>query len=75
VPAGTFACEHWQDDNTDVWISSKLAPVTLVKSVNRHDHGTDVLVKTMHGVKDHITGAIQPWDPMVFMRHMKGPGD
>lgn len=75
VPAGTFACEHWQDDDTDVWINAKLAPVTMVKSVNRHDKGTDVLVKTIQGAKDHITGAIKPWDPAVFMRHMKGPGD
>jgi hypothetical protein len=74
VPAGTFVCEHWQDDNSDVWISSKLAPVTLVKSVDRHDHETDELVKTFRGAKDHITGAIKPFDPSVFMRHMKQPG-
>jgi hypothetical protein len=75
VPAGTFACEHWQDDDSDVWINSKLAPITMVKSVDRRDHSTDVLVKTIQGEKDHITGAIKPWDPSVFMRHMKGPGN
>lgn len=74
VPAGTFVCEHWQDDDTDVWISPKLAPITMVKSVNRHGQGTDMLVKTIHDAKDHITGAVKPWDPAVFMRHMKGPG-
>jgi len=72
VPAGTFACEHWKDDDGDYWTSSKLSPVTMVKSVSKGN--TDVLIKVMSGAKSHITGAVKPWDPTVFMKHMKGRG-
>jgi hypothetical protein len=72
VPAGTFACEHWKDDDGDYWTSSKVSPVTLVKSVSKSS--TDVLTKVTSGAKSHITGAVKPWDPSVFMRHMKQPG-
>jgi hypothetical protein len=72
VPAGTFACEHWKDDDGDYWTSSKASPITLVKETGKQ--GADVLVKVITGEKDHITGPIKPFDPTVFMRHMKQPG-
>ena len=35
VPAGTFPCEHWAKDDGkgDVWVSSKITPMSLVKEV------------------------------------------
>jgi hypothetical protein len=74
VPAGTFACEHWKDKDADVWVTSKVSPITVVKTVSK-DKDDVVLVKLISGAKDHITGPVKPFDPSVFMRHMKRPGD
>jgi hypothetical protein len=73
VPAGTFECEHWKDDGGDYWMSSKASPVKLVKETGKN--GNDVLVKVIAGAKSQITGPVKPFDPSVFMRHMKGPGN
>jgi hypothetical protein len=72
VPAGSFVCDHWKADQTDVWVSSKVSPLTVVKSVSQRD--TQVLVKTLTNVKDHITGPVQPFDPMVMRGLMNGRG-
>ena len=44
VPAGTFSCDHWakDDGSGDIWVSSQVAPMGMVKSVDKND--TTVLV-------------------------------
>ena len=56
VPAGTFSCDHWvkDDGSGDIWVSSKVAPMGMVKSVDKND--TTVLVKTFSDAKTHLTG-------------------
>jgi len=70
VPAGTFLCEHWaKDDGTeDVWASSKVSPMSLVKSVGKTS--TMVLVKTLSSAPEHITGMPQKFDPQMFRQQM-----
>jgi hypothetical protein len=72
VPAGTFECEHWKDDGGDYWMSETVSPVKLVKETGKN--GNNVLVKVIVGAKSQITGPVKPFDPTVFMRHMKRPG-
>jgi hypothetical protein len=70
VPAGTFSCEHYKakDGKWDVWISSKVSPWGLVKSSGE---GTEmVLVRTITGAADHITGTPVPFN----MGGFGGPG-
>jgi hypothetical protein len=69
VPAGTFLCEHWaKDDGTeDIWASSKVAPMSLVKSAKK-DGQTMVLVSTTSKAVEHITGTPQKFDPQAFMQ-------
>jgi hypothetical protein len=59
TPAGTFSCQHWQakDKSWDAWISDKVAPYGVVKSVNRD--GTMTLTKVLTGAKTRITGPVQ----------------
>jgi len=70
VPAGTFLCDHWaKDDGTeDVWASSKVSPMSLVKSVGKTS--TMVLVKTLSSAPEHITGTPQKFDPQMFRQQM-----
>ncbi len=68
VPAGTFECEHWQNSDSNVWISSKVSPLPIVKVVSKSD--SMVLVKIVDNAKDHITGPIRPYDAKAFVRHM-----
>jgi hypothetical protein len=69
VPAGTFNCEHYQDENgADSWISPKVAPITLVKHVTKSE--TQVLVKTIDAT-EHITGTVKPFDPMAMQQVMR----
>lgn len=70
VPAGTFLCEHWaKDDGTeDVWASSKVSPMSLVKSVGKNS--TMVLVKTLSSAPEHITGTPQKFDPQMLRQQM-----
>lgn len=72
VPAGTFLCEHWTKDSGkgDVWISSKVSPMRLVKSVDENQ--TMVLSKIITDAKDHITGTPMKFDPHM-MRQMHKP--
>jgi hypothetical protein len=70
VPAGTFLCQHWKKDAGvgDAWVSDKITPMSLVKSVNSGD--TMVLVKTLTGVTDHITGPVTKFDPQLLRQQM-----
>ncbi len=70
VPAGTFLCDHWakDDGSENVWASSKVSPMGLVKSVR--PNSTMVLVKTLSNVQDHITGTPQKFDPMQMRQQM-----
>jgi hypothetical protein len=72
VPAGTFLCDHWTKDSGkgDVWISSKVSPMRLVKSVDNNQ--TMVLSKIITDAKDHITGTPMKFDPQM-MRQMHKP--
>jgi hypothetical protein len=66
VPAGSFSCEHWAKDKGtgDVWVSTKAAPMSIVKSV---DNGqTMVLTKVITDAKDHITGTPVKFDPQLY---------
>jgi hypothetical protein len=67
VPAGTFSCEHYRmkDGTGEAWISEKVTPFGLVKSQDK-DSST-VLVKTVSGATDKITGTPVPFNPMMFM--------
>jgi hypothetical protein len=68
VPAGTFSCQHWKKDQGvgDVWVSDKVSPMGMIKSVNSGD--TMVLVKVLTGVTDHITGPVTTFDPQQMMQ-------
>jgi hypothetical protein len=70
VPAGTFVCDHWvKDDGTeDIWASSKVAPMSLVKSVKKDS--TMVLIKTTSNATEHITGTPQKFDPQAMRQMM-----
>lgn len=72
VPAGTYSCDHWaKDDGTsDIWVSSKVAPMGMVKSVDKND--TTVLVKTFSDAKTHLTGTPVKLDlQQMMMRGMQ----
>jgi hypothetical protein len=68
VPAGTFACEHWTKDDGkgDVWASSQVTPMSLVKEVTPTN--TMILVKVLTDAKDHITGTPTKFDPSQMMQ-------
>jgi hypothetical protein len=62
VNGAKLECEHWRDaTGTEVWLSSRVGPLKLVKgTVNGQ---TWTLVKTISTVKDAITGTVKPFDP------------
>jgi hypothetical protein len=68
VPAGTFLCDHWAKDDGkgDVWASSKVTPMSLVKEVTPTNSMT--LVKAISDAKDHITGTPTKFDPEAMRR-------
>jgi len=68
TPAGTFSCEHYRakDGSGDSWVSEKVTPFGLVKSVDK-DGSTLTLLKTTSGVTDKISAAPVPFNPMMFM--------
>ena len=68
TPAGTFSCEHWRmkDGKGDGWISDKVSPFGLVKSVDK-DGSTLVLVKVISNATDKITGTPVPFNPLLLM--------
>lgn len=67
TPAGTFSCHHYRmkDGSGDGWVSESVHPFGLVKGQQKDS--TTVLVKTLTGVKDKITGTPQPFNPMLMM--------
>ena len=72
VPAGTFSCEHWSNDEGkgDVWASPKVGPMGLVKSVE--NGRTMVLTKLITDAKTKITGTPVKFDPkMMMQQHMQ----
>lgn len=70
VPAGTFSCQHWKKDEGvgDVWISDKVSPFGMVKSISPGE--TMVLTKVITDAKDHITGPVQQFDPQAMRQQM-----
>ena len=68
VPAGTFSCEHWTSDDGkgDVWASTKVGPMGLVKSVEKGR--TMVLAKLITDAKTKITGTPVKFDPKMMMQ-------
>lgn len=71
TPAGTFSCQHYRmkDGSGDVWVSESVHPFGLVKG--KQQGSTTVLVKTLSGVKDKITGTPVPFNPMMMMPNSK----
>lgn len=72
VPAGTFSCQHVRekDGSSDVWISDKVSPWSLVKY--QDGKSTMVLTKVITDAKDKITGTPTKFDPMQMMRNRMG---
>ena len=72
VPAGTFSCQHLRqkDGSSDVWISDKVSPWSLVKY--QDSKSTMVLTKVITDAKDRITGTPTKFDPMQMMRNHQG---
>ena len=70
VPAGTFSCEHWTKDDGkgDVWASSKVSPMGMVKLVDNNE--TMVLIKVITDAKSHITGTPVKFDPEMMRQGM-----
>jgi hypothetical protein len=72
TPAGTFSCEHvrQKDGSSDVWISDKVSPWSLVKY--QDSKSTMILTKVITDAKDRITGTPTKFDPMQMMRNRPG---
>jgi hypothetical protein len=70
VPAGTFSCMHWKnDDGTDeVWTSDKVTPMAMVKQVGKNR--SMVLTKIITGATDHITGPVTKFDPKALQQQL-----
>ena len=66
VPAGTFKCEHYKakDGAWEAWISDKVTPWGLVKSVSGDT--TMTLIKVITGATDQIIGTPVPLDMTNF---------
>jgi hypothetical protein len=72
TPAGTFSCDHYHSakDNSDWWLSTKVTPWGLVKSVGNGQ--TIVIDRVITDAKDHITGTPKQFDPAEMMRQRAG---
>jgi hypothetical protein len=68
VPAGTFVCEHWRskDGSGDYWISDKVRPMGLVKSVGKD--GSMILARMFTGATTKLPPPYKKFDPMEMMR-------
>jgi len=73
VPAGTYSCDHWTkgEGKGDVWTSSKVSPMTLVKQTS--PGRSMVLVKVLTDAQDHITGTPIKFDPQQMMQQHQRP--
>ena len=66
-----FSCEHWTKDGGekgDVWISPKVSPLGVVKSVERAE--TMILAKVITNAKGHITGTPKKMDAKAMGEQM-----
>jgi hypothetical protein len=70
VPAGIFICQHWKKDSGvgDAWVSDKVTPMGMVKSINAGQ--TMVLLKVITAATEHITGPVTKFDPEALKRQM-----
>lgn len=70
VPAGTFACQHWKknDGKGEVWVNDSISPFGMVKEIS--NGSSEVLLKVLSDVKDHITGPVSPFNPQLFQQMM-----
>jgi len=68
VPAGTFTCEHWRakDGTSDVWISPKVHPWGLVKTVSKDS--TMVLLRQITDAKTKLPPPYKKFDMQEMMR-------
>ena len=68
TPAGTFECQHYRakDKSWDTWISEKVPPYGMVKTVSKDS--TMTLTRVIAGAKSRITGTPKKFDPMEMMR-------
>jgi hypothetical protein len=74
VPAGTFGCMHWknEDGSDEVWASDKVStPMAMVKQVG--NSGSMVLTKIITGATDHITGPVTKFDPEALRKQHQKP--
>jgi len=73
VPAGTFLCHHYRasDGSSDAWISTKVSPWGIVKSVSKVS--SMELVRQFNDAKSKITGPVKPFDPMQMMQQQQRP--
>lgn len=73
VPAGTFSCDHWTkgEGKGDVWTSSKVSPMTLVKQTS--PGRSMVLMRVLTDAQDHITGTPIKFDPQQMMQQHQRP--
>jgi hypothetical protein len=71
VPAGTFVCEHWRakDGSGDYWISDKVRPMGLVKSVSKD--GSMILARVFTGATTKLPPPYKKFDPMEMMRQQQ----
>jgi len=64
TPAGTFECEHLRTKGgSNVWISPKAGPWSLVKTASADSSMT--IVKLITDAKSHVVGTPQPIESMM----------
>lgn len=70
VPAGTYTADHYRNDtrDSDIWVSSKIAPFGLIKETSKHS--TMELTKELSGMTDQIKGPVQKFDPQMLRQQM-----
>jgi hypothetical protein len=73
VPAGTYSCEHYRasDSSWDVWVSDKISPWGLVKSISKGS--TRVLVRQITDAQTKITGPVEVFDPTKMVQPKSRP--
>jgi hypothetical protein len=73
VPAGTFTCEHWRakDGSGDFWISDKVRPLGLVKTVSKDT--SLVLLKQITDAKTKLPPPYKKFDIQEMMRQQQHP--
>jgi len=74
VPAGTFSCDHWRNDQThaESWTSDKVTPLGMVKSVKANGE-TELLSRLVDNATDRITGPVKQFDMQQMMQQRRPP--